>query len=348
MEICISIIVPVFNSESSIRRCIESVQAQTYKNWKLLLVDDGSTDRSSNICEEFLLDSRIRLFKKENGGVSSARNFAIDYINTPYFVFMDSDDYIEPEYLSELLAARNLYPKSGHIWCGFQEISSYLDNNPKEILSSNKDKYSIFDRNDIMTLYELWLLQSPVNKLYDTEVVQRHNIRMDETLSLSEDLLFNLAYLDSTDNTEIIVVNRPLYNYMRISEQSLDNKYRNDLFLIYQKSDSAMQKYLNKWRVSEEQRQIFYDVKFRKMERILNNTFHPDNKMKNVEKIKYNNQIVKSQEFQSRLGMRKYYINPLILWAYTRKNYYIVFAIEKLSRIKRKIMGNKKDGKLSK
>lgn len=341
MDECISIIIPIFNSESSIRRCIESVQAQTYKNWKLFLVDDGSTDMSSNICSEFLADTRIKLLKKQNGGVSSARNFAIKHIDTPYFVCVDSDDFIEPSYLMELLEARRRYPKAGHIWCGFQTIDSQSEKKPKVFIGNNKGKYSLYDRRNVMTLYELWLLQSPVNKLYETRVIHNKNLRMDETISLGEDLLFNLTYLDTIDRTNIVVVNCPLYNYMRISEQSLDNKYRNDLLSISQKLDSTMQDYLDKWGVSKNQQQIFFDAKFHNMERILDNTFHINNKMSIIEKLKYNNKIIKSQEFQKRLTMRKCYINPLVLWGYKQKNYYFVYLIQKLSKIKCKMIGKR-------
>lgn len=338
----VSIIVPVYNAESSIGRCIQSIQAQTYKDWKLLLIDDGSTDKSAEVCLDFLSDLRIKLYQRQNGGVSSARNFAMDHLDTPYFVCVDSDDSIEPEYLSELLKARELYPQAGHIWCCFQTVNLQDEINPQIFLANNTEKISVFDRSEVMSLYELWLLQMPWHKLYDTNLIQDKHIRMDESVSLGEDLLFNLEYMDSCNKTSIIVINLPLYNYVRVEGQSLDHKYRNDLPEIYQKSNCAMQYYLDKWGVSQEQKQIFYNVRFYKMERMLRNTFHPDNKMSFIQKIRINDQVMESQEFQDALEMRQCYVHPMILWGYKRKKYLIVLIMGTLSRIKHRLIRSRK------
>lgn len=101
----ISIIVPVYNVEQWLERCIESIVAQTYADWELLLVDDGSTDRSGDICDRYAAsDSRIQAFHKPNGGLSSARNYGIDKSNGEYILFIDSDDYLcDNNALSELI-----------------------------------------------------------------------------------------------------------------------------------------------------------------------------------------------------------------------------------------------------
>ena len=99
----VSIIVPVYNTERFLNRCIDSVLAQTYSDWELLLVDDGSTDSSGSICDEYATqDSRIRVFHKENGGVSSARNLGLDYARGEWITFVDSDDYIAPDMIEKL------------------------------------------------------------------------------------------------------------------------------------------------------------------------------------------------------------------------------------------------------
>ena len=100
----ISVIVPVYNIEKYIERCVRSICVQTYKNLEILLVDDGSTDGSGEICERLAKeDERIRVFHKENGGSSSARNLGIREAKGEYLGFIDSDDYIEPD-MYELLA----------------------------------------------------------------------------------------------------------------------------------------------------------------------------------------------------------------------------------------------------
>lgn len=96
----ISIIVPVYNTAKYLERCIDSIVAQTYADWELLLIDDGSTDDSAIICDEYAAkDERIRVFHKENGGVSSARNLGLDNAQGEWITFVDSDDYIEENFL---------------------------------------------------------------------------------------------------------------------------------------------------------------------------------------------------------------------------------------------------------
>lgn len=101
----VSIIVPVYKAEKYINRCIDSILAQTYTDWELLLVDDGSPDRSGEICDEYAKkDSRIRVFHKENGGVSSARQMGQDKASGEYTIHADPDDWMEPTMLEELYA----------------------------------------------------------------------------------------------------------------------------------------------------------------------------------------------------------------------------------------------------
>ena len=99
----ISIIVPIYNVENYLRMCLDSIQNQTYKNFECLLINDGSPDNSADICREYVAkDSRFRYFEKENGGVSSARNLGIERSGGAYIAFIDSDDWVEPDYLEVL------------------------------------------------------------------------------------------------------------------------------------------------------------------------------------------------------------------------------------------------------
>ena len=103
--VLISVIVPIYNTLNYLQRCVDSIRRQTYKYLEIILVDDGSTDRSGAMAEKFALeDRRIKVFHKENGGVSSARNLGIDKARGEYIGFVDSDDYIEPQMYERLLA----------------------------------------------------------------------------------------------------------------------------------------------------------------------------------------------------------------------------------------------------
>ena len=102
-NISVSIIVPVYKAEAYLHRCVDSILAQTFTNWELLLIDDGSPDRSGAICDEYASkDARIRVFHKENGGVSSARQKGQDEARGEYTIHADHDDWVEPTMLEEL------------------------------------------------------------------------------------------------------------------------------------------------------------------------------------------------------------------------------------------------------
>lgn len=96
----ISVIVPVYNAEKYLQCCVDSILAQTFTDFELLLIDDGSRDRSGEICDEYARkDVRVKVFHKENGGASAARNLGLDHANGYYVAFVDSDDYLSAEYL---------------------------------------------------------------------------------------------------------------------------------------------------------------------------------------------------------------------------------------------------------
>lgn len=103
-DICVSVIVPVYNVEEYLERCLKSILSQTHKNFEVILVDDGSTDSSGSLCDEYKqVDNRITVIHKKNGGLSSARNVGIEHSIGEYLTFIDSDDYIAPDYLEILL-----------------------------------------------------------------------------------------------------------------------------------------------------------------------------------------------------------------------------------------------------
>lgn len=114
----ISVIVPVYKVEKYLPECIESVLAQTFTDFEFILVDDGSPDNSGKICDDYAArDSRIRVFHKENGGVSSARNLGVRQARSEYIAFLDSDDWWKPEFLEKMFALAQKYPQAGCCCC---------------------------------------------------------------------------------------------------------------------------------------------------------------------------------------------------------------------------------------
>ena len=122
MEDLVSIIIPVYNTEKYLSKCLESVINQTYKNLEIILINDGSTDKSKEICESFAKkDKRIQILNKENSGVSSARNHGMRLAKGQYIAFIDGDDYAEENYIEELL--KNLkQTESDCVLCGYNRV----------------------------------------------------------------------------------------------------------------------------------------------------------------------------------------------------------------------------------
>ena len=324
----VSIIVPVYNVENVLHYCVDSILAQTYKDFELILVDDGSTDGSASVCDEFdKMDNRIRVIHKENGGVSTDRNAGIELVAGECICFIDSDDFVAKDYLEELLKSHNQFPDNENIWCGFQTVTDYNGSDSNANLASNSEEYSIYTRSEIMTLHEKWLSQMPWNKLFKTSIIKDNNIRFSKDLSLGEDLLFNLNYIDYT-NGKILIINKPLNYYLRTEKESLDNKYYPNLYEIYKIINSQSYYYINKWDCDKTQIIMYYNSCFYSYEKTLRNTFRSKSDIK--KKYKYNKQIMKSKEFKTALKNCNCYIHPLYRFGYQIASYRLIRLLDKL------------------
>lgn len=205
----VSIIIPVYNVENYLDRAINSIKAQKYQNYEVLMVDDGSTDNSLSILEEYAAtDQRVRVFTKRNGGAGSARNLGLDNANGKYIYFMDPDDEILPELLSDNVSLIERY-QSDLIM--FDLISNKLDGKtmrhhiPDKILYLSGKQF----RSQITNFFKPFSFYSPVNKLYLTDKIQSNGIRFND-YSVSEDAIFNMEYCRCIDS----VVLNPNYYYV--------------------------------------------------------------------------------------------------------------------------------------
>lgn len=333
----ISIIVPVYNSQETLNRCVDSLLKQTYHNIEIILIDDGSKDRSLELCSMYAKkDERVRTIHKENGGVSSARNAGIEMAKGDYILFVDSDDYVEPDYVSAMVTAAKESLGYGHIWCCFQTVTGYQYENAVPNMKSDA-RYLLFDRTQIMQLHQIWLDTGPCNKLYRRSILLGHNIRFPEDLSLGEDWLFNLVYLDAVSSTRILVITRPLYNYVRIGKESLNEKYRPDMLEIYRRLNRECHSYLNKWNVASEQMQVFYNSEFYSYEKVLSNTLKTPDKSKR-ELYNWNSRFMRSHEFQEILQKRNCWIHPLYLSAYRLGSYRLIALLDQIRNFKSNII----------
>lgn len=187
----VTVIVPVYNSESTLRRCFDSIRAQELKDFECIIIDDGSKDGSPQICDDYAAqDARFRVVHKVNGGVSTARNEGLELARGEWVTFIDSDDAIKPDHLSTLTGLTNAYIDL--VVTGFEEVHS------EEVLHHHYDGSS-YRGTDGMRQFlcqtDFLDYQVPWDKLYRRSVIEQHRLRFNKELSLSEDRLFIYEYL---------------------------------------------------------------------------------------------------------------------------------------------------------
>lgn len=233
-----SIIVPVYNCESLIGNCIESILSQTYENWELILINDGSIDQSYQICQNYSeTDNRIVVFNQENSGPSNARNNGIKFATGTHCLFVDSDDWLEYNML-EILKNEIIEHKSDIIF--FSYYHDIFKNNKK--LSSNirllKNRiyYSNNEFFENLEYYSHNGALNPVwNKLYDMNLIKKVKPKFPEDVKYTEDLVFNLKIYKNANKIQVIGV--PLYHYISHSKESLSIKFNeqrlNELKVVY-------------------------------------------------------------------------------------------------------------------
>lgn len=202
----ISVIVPVFNVENFLSKCIESIISQTYDNLEIILVDDGSTDMSSQICDEYKVkDNRVRVVHKENGGLSDARNTGVKIATGNYIGFVDGDDYIEADMYEKLFEAIQEYKAEISI-CGRMYIS---DIGSKELFTN--DRIVVFSKYEALKHYLINDLIDPsvCDKLFAKRIFQNIEFPVGK---LHEDLFVMYKIINAVDS--IVHVGTPKYNYI--------------------------------------------------------------------------------------------------------------------------------------
>lgn len=216
----VSVIVPVYNVERYISKCIDSILKQTFTDFELILIDDGSSDNSFQICKQYeSSDSRIRVYSQKNSGPSRARNNGISKALGEYITFVDSDDYLDSDYLFELTKYQADLVSSGFkLWYAKDNRTEYKSYD--HFLKATKE-----DNNIDLAIEEgefKYLLAGPCCKLYKKEILLQNMIFFDETLTYGEDHLFNLNYLQFVNS--IVILPYSGYIYTHYGKQSLTNR----------------------------------------------------------------------------------------------------------------------------
>ena len=209
----ISIIVPMYNSEKTIERTLESLLHQSYTDYHVYLIDDGSQDGTYDACQRLIGDDlRFQYHYKENGGVSSARNLGLSLADDPYIAFLDSDDEFHPDFLYLMLSEMQKAPHIDMVACSYVRNKRYIYLGDR-VLDSNEMVAHILDD------------ESPLgyvcNKFYKASIFKDYPVRFDETVHYGEDLLFNINYLKYVDKVHYI---EDVLFYYNIGETSISGR----------------------------------------------------------------------------------------------------------------------------
>ena len=250
-EVKISAIMPVYNVEKFVGKCIESLQKQTFSDFELIAVDDGSPDRSGEICEEYAAkDPRIKVIHQKNAGAPAARNAAIEIARGKYLYFMDSDDWAEETMFEDMYAAAEAN-NAQLVVAGFYIDTYYSDTEyysqeqtcPSHVFSSQEDfrrnAYKLFDRN---------LLYTPWNKLFSHEYIKEKGIRFRNVFW--DDFPFNLDVI--RDVERVVLLENEYYHFMRARAESETAKYRSDMYAKREEEHGWMTDLYDYWNLSDE------------------------------------------------------------------------------------------------
>ena len=231
----VSVIIPVYNSSEYIGSCIESLLGQTYDNIEILIVNDGSTDDSENVILRYSQsDGRIRYFKKENGGVSKARNYGMSLAEGTYLTFVDSDDWVDADFISQAVdkmerysldmvlgGTQRVYPshRDNLVAGGEEEITIYEEN--LVLLKQRVLSNGITEDSSINTCFT----SGPVCKLFRKSIVE--SIRFKENLIIGEDTVFNLEALEHIQRAGVVP---KIWYYYRMNDASATQRYNPSIY----------------------------------------------------------------------------------------------------------------------
>ena len=258
----VSIILPVYNAKNHIARCIESIRAQTYQNIQIIILNDGSRDISLPVCEMYRkVDRRILLVDKDNSGVSDTRNLGLRLAEGKYIQFVDSDDYIDPDYTEHLVTAaeehsadlviapykmvipremssgRRLQEKLSALLPGEEEETQDLPQEEPEVRVYNFLPRGLLDTEG----FAMHLMDKPAsyyysvlwNKLYRREILDSHEIFFASQIHWSEDLVFNLQYIQYA--RRFYAIDQPGYYYVQ-NPQSIVHTQVNPAAIVKMKT----------------------------------------------------------------------------------------------------------------
>lgn len=284
----ISVIVPVYNVEKYLNRCVDSILNQTFEDFELILVNDGSPDNCGNICDEYAQkDNRVKVIHKKNGGVSSARNAGIDTAQGEYIMFVDSDDWINENMLNDMY---NM-PDSDMKVSSIRMIGK--DNSTEYIIDTK-----MYTQEDLLIgffseAFPIICFCGPWCKLYKKDIIFNNAIRFNEYMSLGEDTYFNLNYIK---HCKSIYTSEQIYYYyyMRENSESLFTKFRLNMYYDVRKVFDLKVKMANELNMG---RDSIFKLKLSYIQSLIGNLIKMVDTNTKTEVKKYMSLLQKDKEF---------------------------------------------------
>lgn len=318
-----SIIIPVYNAEKYISKCIESTIKQQNEDFEVIIVDDGSEDESGVICDEFSQkDSRIKVIHKKNGGVSEARNVGIKNAKGMYIMFLDSDDTLNENALIRLNDIINSYKD---IQCILFNINTKLQS-------------KIYKTEELENLISYLIINEeinpPWNKVYKRSIIEKGKIKFDKNIQIGEDLLFSIEYLSHLKR--IYVLSERLYNYT-INNNSLTRRYKKNKYQQLMYVNNKLKKYLKAFK-SEKILECGRYVRLKNIFSCFMDLSHTDCRLTKRQKKEYIKDIRKQNRIViKKLGIKIYLLSIIYLILPANLILYIskILSEEKLKRIKK-------------
>lgn len=307
----VSVVIPIYNSEKFIRKCIESCINQTLKDIEIIIVDDESEDNSLFIAKEYAKkDNRIKVYNQKNSGVSVSRNKGIDEATSEWITFLDGDDWIQNDFIEKMY---NIAIKKNYdiVISGFysnnrnvEKVERFLSINSREIKSN--EQISLVK--NCIRKTELGYKNSSTNigvpwaKLYNVNYIRKNRCYFKVGLKRMQDMIFNLEafYLAK----KIMYINEPLYHY-RIHENSATTKYTKDFFDTAKNILNSLKEFMNKYNLNEELND-YYNAKvlILFLEIIKLQIVPNQNKEKFIKKIKKIKSIRNKEPFRSSITLK--------------------------------------------
>lgn len=236
----VTIIIPAYNCEKTISRCIDSLIMQTYKDIEIIVVDDGSLDNTYDIIKRYShIDNRIIPLKQKNGGPGAARNTGMKFAKGTYFTFVDADDTVEKDYVEKMVVVAKKFKlelviSDIHI---YGKKKKFKNSQFCNVISGKENIKS-----QIIPLIKNGRLNAPFAKLYNLNIQRENNVNMPTNIDIGEDLQFNLAYIQNVSKIGILDVK--LYTYYTCNSM-LTKKFRINEYDLREKNIKGMQLFLN-------------------------------------------------------------------------------------------------------